>query len=145
MRIRIRAHHLPTRIASGAFILNSGIEKLSADEATAAYLHESAKRTYPFVGKLKAQHLARLLAVTEIALGTALLVPILPAGIAGAGLTAFSGGLLGIYATTPGMRKEHSIFPAQQGIPLFKDSWMLGIGLSLIIDDLTDRFCTTAR
>jgi hypothetical protein len=145
MRIRLRARHLPTRVAAGAFILNSGIEKLSADEQTAEYLHQSAKRTYPFLASLKAKDFGRLLAATEITLGTVLLVPILPAGIAGAGLTAFSGALLGVYATTPGMRKERSIFPTQQGIALFKDSWMLGMGLSLVVDDVTDRFCPPAR
>ena len=35
----IKAGHLPQRITAGAFILNSGIGKLSADEATAAQLH----------------------------------------------------------------------------------------------------------
>jgi len=29
--------------------------------------------------------------------------------------------------------------PIQQGIPLAKDAWLLGIGLSLIADPLTDR------
>ena len=28
---------------------------------------------------------------------------------------------------------------AQQGIALAKDVWMMGIGLGLVIDDLTDR------
>lgn len=140
MRIHMHARHLPMRAAAGTFILNSGIEKLSADEETAGYLYESAKRTYPFLGKLKARDFTRLLAATEITLGTVLLVPVLPAGLAGAGLTAFSGGLLGMYATTPGMRKEGSIFPTHQGIALFKDTWMLGMGLSLVIDDVIDRF-----
>jgi hypothetical protein len=72
-------------------------------------------------------------------LGSALLVPIVPAAVAGAGLAAFSGGLLSLYAKTPGMRREHSPFPTQQGTDLAKDAWMTGIGLSLLIDDLTDR------
>jgi hypothetical protein len=37
------------------------------------------------------------------------------------------------------MRREGSPFPTQQGVPLAKDAWMLGIGLGLIIDDLTNR------
>jgi len=37
------------------------------------------------------------------------------------------------------MRKERSPFPSQQGTPLAKDVWMAGIGLGLVIDDLTDR------
>ena len=52
--------------------------------------------------------------------------------MAGAGLAAFSGGLLGLYARTPGMRREHSPFPSQQGTALAKDVWMAGIGLGLV-------------
>ena len=59
-----------------------------------------------------------LLAVSEVALGTALLIPFVPDVVAGAGLTAFSGGLLGLYARTPGLRKEGSPFPTQDGITL---------------------------
>ena len=77
--------------------------------------------------------------MSEITLGAALLLPVVPAAVAGAGLAAFSGGLLGLYARTPGMRKENSLFPTQQGTPLAKDVWMMGIGLGLVIDDLTDR------
>ena len=68
----------------------------------------------------------------------ALLVPVVPAAVAGAGLTAFSGGLLGLYARTPGMRKEGTPLPTQQGVPLAKDIWMAGIGLGLVIDEITD-------
>lgn len=79
----------------------------------------------------------RIVAVIEIALGAALLVPVVPSVVGGAGLTAFSGGLLGLYAKTPGMRKEGTPLPTQQGIPLAKDVWLLGLGLGLVIDDLT--------
>jgi len=136
----IKTGHLPQRIAAGAFILNSGIGKLSADEATTAQLYGFATSTYPFLNKLKAKDFVRILAVSEIALGGALLIPFVPSVVAGAGLTAFSGGLLGLYAKTPGMRKEGTPFPTQQGIPLAKDVWMAGIGIGLVVDDLTDRF-----
>jgi hypothetical protein len=139
MRISVKARHLPPRIVAGAFILNAGIGKLSADEETAARLHVMAAGTYPFLNKLKPADFARLLAVAEITLGSALLLPVIPAAVAGAGLAAFSGGLLGLYARTPGMRRERSPFPSQQGTPLAKDVWMAGIGLGLVIDDLTDR------
>jgi uncharacterized membrane protein YphA (DoxX/SURF4 family) len=139
MRISAKARHLPPRIATGAFILNAGIGKWSADEQTAARLHGMAAATYPFLNKLKPTDFAKLLAAAEITLGTALLLPVIPPAVAGAGLAAFSGGLLGLYAKTPGMRKEGSPFPSQQGTPLAKDVWMLGIGLGLVIDDLTNR------
>lgn len=137
MRLSVKARHLPPRIAAGAFILNSGIGKWSADEETAAQLHGFATGTYPFLSKLKPKDFARLLAASEIALGAALLVPVVPAAVAGAGLAAFSGGLLGLYARTPGMRKDGTPLPSQQGIALAKDVWMLGIGLGLVIDDLS--------
>jgi hypothetical protein len=139
MRLSVKARHLPPRIAAGAFILNSGISKWSADDETAAQLHGFATGTYPFLGKLKPRDFARLLSATEIALGAALLVPVIPAAVAGAGLVAFSGGLLGLYARTPGMRKDGTPLPTQQGIPLAKDVWMMGIGLGLVIDDLSSE------
>jgi uncharacterized membrane protein YphA (DoxX/SURF4 family) len=137
MRLSIKARHLPPRIAAGAFILNSGVGKWSADDETAAQLHGFAVGTYPFLSKLKPKDFARLLAASEIALGAALLLPVVPAAVAGAGLTAFSGGLLGLYARTPGMRKDGTPFPTQQGIAIAKDVWMLGIGVGLVIDGLT--------
>jgi hypothetical protein len=130
---------LPGRLVSGAFILNAGVGKWSADEETAARLHGMAVGTYPFLARLKPKDFARLLSVSEIALGSALLLPVVPAGLAGAALTAFSGGLLGLYASTPGMRREGSLRPTQQGTALAKDVWMLGIGLSLVADALTDH------
>ena len=130
--------HVPQRVAAGAFILNSGIGKWSADEETAKQLHGFATGTYPFLAKLKPEDFVKLLAGTEIALGTALLLPFVPSVVAGAGLTAFSGGLLGLYVPTPGMRKDGTPLPTQQGVPLAKDIWMAGIGLGLVIDELTD-------
>ena len=138
MRLPVKWRHVPQRAVTGAFILQSGIGKLSADEATAQQLHGFAAGTYPFLAKLKPEDFVKLLAGTEIALGTALLLPFVPSVVAGAGLTAFSGGLLGLYARTPGMRKEGTPLPTQQGTALAKDVWMAGIGLGLIIDDLTD-------
>jgi hypothetical protein len=138
MGISVKARHLPPRIATGAFILNSGIGKLSADEAAAAQLHGFAAGTYAFLKKLKPKDFARLLAATEIALGTALLIPVIPAAVAGAGLAAYAGGLLGLYVRTPGMRKQGTLLPTEQGTALAKDIWMAGIGLGLMIDDLTD-------
>lgn len=138
MGISVKARHLPPRIATGAFILNSGIGKLSFDETAAAQLHGFAAGTYPFLKKLKPKDFTRLLAATEITLGTALLIPVIPAAVAGAGLAAFSGGLLGLYVRTPGMRKAGTPLPTQQGTALAKDVWMAGIGLGLMIDDLTD-------
>jgi hypothetical protein len=85
-----------------------------------------------------AERFLRILAASEIAIGTALLVPVVPNAVAGAALTGFSGSLLAMYARTPAMRKPGSIWPSQAGIAVSKDVWMLGIGLGLVADGLTD-------
>jgi hypothetical protein len=133
-----KAAHLPGRIAAGAFILNSGIGKLKADEETAKGVHGFAAGTYPFLGKIEPSKFVRALAISEITIGAALLIPVVPAAVAGAALTGFSGGLLGLYFGTPGMHKDGSLAPTQQGTPIAKDIWMAGIGLGLIVDSLTD-------
>jgi hypothetical protein len=47
MRFSAKGHHLPQWVATGAFILNSGIGKLRADEEAAAKLHEFAAGARP--------------------------------------------------------------------------------------------------
>jgi hypothetical protein len=133
----VKLHQLPPRLAAGAFILNSGIEKLSADDEAAGKLHGFATGTYPFLGKLKAKAFTRALAVTEITLGVALIIPVVPSVLVGGGLAAFSSGLLGLYVRTPGMRKPGTPLPTENGVPMVKDAWLLGIGLGLVIDELT--------
>ena len=139
MRFQEMARRAPGRLVAGGFIVNAGLGKWDADEETAARLHGMAVGTYPFLARMSPKDFTRLLAASEIALGSALLLPVVPAGLAGAGLTAFSAGLLGLYGRTPGMRKERSPFPTQQGTALAKDVWMLGIGLGLVIDAATQR------
>jgi hypothetical protein len=137
MDFSIKARQVPPRLATGAFILNSGLSKLSADEATAAQLHGFAAGTYPFLKKLKPKDFVKILAGYEIALGTALLIPVVPGIVAGSGLTVFAGSLLGLYANTPGMRKPGTPLPTEEGTALAKDVWMAGLGIGLIVDDLT--------
>lgn len=128
---------LPARVVTGAYVLHSGLGKRNADEDTAGQLHGWAASTYPVLGKLDARRFTGLLAAGEIATGAALLAPFVPAAVAGAALAGFAGALLGLYVKTPGMRQEGSIWPTEQGMGLAKDVWMLGIGLSLVLDDVT--------
>ena len=139
MHLRVKAWHLPPRLITGAYFLNSGLSKRGADDATAGQLHGFATGTYPFLGKLDAKQFTSLLSTAEIAIGAALVLPVVAAGRAGAGRTAFARGTLGLYLRTPGMREEGSLRPTQQGIPLAKDTWIVGIGLALIIDELAAR------
>ena len=62
-------------------------------------------------------------------------LPIVPNKIAGAALSAFSGGLVGLYLRTPDLHRPGSILPNQAGIALSKDIWMLGIGLGLLAEN----------
>lgn len=119
--------------------MNSGLSTWSADEDTAAGLHAMAAASYPFLGQLRPKDFTRLLATGEIALGSALLLPRVSTAVAGAGLTVFSAGLLGMYARTAGLRREGGLRSTEKGIPMAKDAWLLGIGLGLLIDSLTDR------
>ena len=140
MRFPITAAEIFPRLATGAFILNSGLGKRQADEATAKGLHGFAAGTYPFLAKVAPTTFAKALATTEIALGAALLTPVVPTAAAGAALTGFSGGLLGLYLRTPGMTKPgRSIAPTQDGLPVSKDVWMLGIGLGRLTQALVSR------
>jgi hypothetical protein len=98
-----------------------------------------AAGTYPVLADVPPERFVRALAIGEIALGGALLAPFVPDGLAGAGLTAFGAGLLGLYARTPGMRKDGSIWPSPQGMGLSKDVWLVAIGAGLVVDALVER------
>lgn len=128
---------LPVRVAIGAFVLHSGLGKRNADQEAAEQMHGWASSTYPVLRRIEARRFASLLAAGEIATGAALLAPFVPAAVAGLALTGFAGALLGLYAKTPGMRQEGSIWPTEQGTALAKDVWMLGAGLSLVVDGVT--------
>ena len=135
---RFKLRRAPLRITTGAFILSAGLDKWKGDEQTAAQLHGFASGTYPFVKQIEPPNFLKLLAASEIAVGSALLLPVVPAAVAGAALVGFSAGLLGLYVRTPGMRRGR-LDPRStpQGLPISKDVWMLGAGLGLLVDGLT--------
>ena len=131
--------HLPLRVTTGAFILNSGLAKRDLEGAAAEGVHGMAAGALPFLGGIPAARFARLLSAGEIALGAALLLPVVPSAVAGAGLVGFSAGLLALYLRTPGMHEPGSVRPTQQGTALAKDVWLLGAGLTLVLDEARCR------
>jgi hypothetical protein len=131
--------HLPLRIATGAYILNSGLSKQGLEGQAAEGLHGMASGAIPAFKKIPPEQFTRLLSAGEIALGAALLVPLVPSALAGAALAGFSAGLVTLYLRTPGMRQPGSIRPTQEGIGLAKDVWLLGAGLTLLLDGLPKR------
>ena len=132
MIFRVKARDLPGRIATGGYILHTGLEKWHADEARAKGVHTMASGAFPFLKRIPPERFIRILAAGEIAVGAALLAPVVPSALAGAALTGFSGSLVAMYLRTPALHKPGSVWPTQAGPGVSKDVWMLGIGLGLI-------------
>lgn len=139
MSLPLKVRDLPGRVATGAFILHSGLEKLHADEAHTAGAHGMAVGAYPFLRKIPPQPFMRMLAIGEITVGAALLTPLVPTALAGAALTAFSGALVTMYARTPALHQPGSLWPSANGTGVAKDVWMLGIGLGFLAERMTGR------
>lgn len=139
MRLGSKLAHWPARVATGAYILDSGLGKRKADEETAAGLHGMAAGAYPFLKQVEPPRFARLLSVAEITVGVTVLLPAVPTAVAGLALLGLGGGLIGMYARTPGMHEPGSLRPTQEGTALAKDFWLVGIGASLVLDALGER------
>jgi hypothetical protein len=139
MGLPITLSEIAPRLSAGAFILNSGLTKRGADEEAATGMHGFASGSYPFLKNVPPKQFAAILSTAEIVVGTALLTPFVPTAVAGALLTGFSGGLLGLYLRTPGMRKPGSLAPTEQGTVIAKDTWLVGIGIGLLTRGTIDR------
>jgi hypothetical protein len=134
-----KAWHIPVRLATGAYILNSGLKKRAADEEMAKGLHGFATTAYPEFQDTPPEKFTSMLSTGEIAVGGLLLAPVVPTAVAGLALTTFAGMLGRLYLNAPGVREEGSLQPTEQGTALSKDVWMLAIGAALTVDGLTDR------
>lgn len=133
-----RAWQLPLRLATGLYILNSGLSKQRIDEEQAKHYADAASAAFPPVGDMDPRHFVALLSASEITTGATLLaLPFVSPLVAGLSLLGFSGSLNWLYVKTPGMHEPGSLRPTQQGIPIAKDFWMTSIALALIIDGLT--------
>ena len=97
-----KAWHIPVRLATGAYILNSGLKKRAADEEMAKGLHGFATTAYPEFQDTPPEKFASMLSTGEIAVGGLLLAPIVPTAVAGLALTTFSGLLGRLYLKAPG-------------------------------------------
>jgi hypothetical protein len=104
-------------VITGAYFLNSGLAKRGADDATASQLHGFAWGTYPFLGKLDAKRFTGLLSTAEIAIGAALVVPVVPAWLAGAGLTVFALGTSACTCGHPACAKRVPFVPLSRAFP----------------------------
>jgi hypothetical protein len=141
----VRLSHLPLRVTTGAFILNSGLSKRGLPAEAAAGMQQMARSAVPQLDNVSPATFGRALSASEVALGAALLTPFVSPVVAGAALTAFSGTLLRMWWQTPGMHEEGSLRPTEQGTAIAKDVWMLGAGLALVLDGLSDGARKTVK
>lgn len=130
----MKLSHIPLRLTTGAYILNSGLNKRSLDEESAAGLQHLAGNAFPQVMDLEPARFGKLLCAAEITVGLALLTPFIPSRLAGLVLGAFSGGMMRMYLKTPDFTEEDGIRPSAAGVPFAKDVWMLGIAAALVLD-----------
>ena len=93
-------------------------------------------RRLPVPRRPRRQGFVGTLSKGEIALGALLLTPLVPTVVAGAALTGFSAALLGMYLRTPGLTRDDGVRPTPDGIGIAKDVFMLGIGVSMLVDGL---------
>ncbi|MDX5319048.1 MAG: hypothetical protein LPK38_06830, partial [Actinomycetes bacterium] len=96
----MRLSHIPLRLATGAFILNSGLSKRDLPSEAAEGLQGMAANAVPQVKTMDPKVFGQTLSTGEIALGATLLAPFVPSALAGAALTVFSGALLRMYLNT---------------------------------------------
>jgi hypothetical protein len=132
--VSLHLRDIPTRAASGAYILHSGLAKWKGSEEQAKGVHAMASGAFPFLANVPPPAFLKALAAAEIGTGAALLVPVVGNKLAGAALTAFSGSLIAMYLRTPALHEPGSVWPTQAGTAISKDIWMLGIGLGLLAD-----------
>jgi hypothetical protein len=101
---------IPPRLATGGFILHTGLEKWNGTEEQAKGVHAMAAGAFPFLAKVPPATFLKALSVTEIGVGAALLTPVVPSKVAGAALSAFAGGLVALYLRTPTLHKPGSVW-----------------------------------
>ena len=133
MSLSAKLRRAPVRLATGAFILNAGLGKLKGGRETADAIHGMAVGAYPPLAKVPPVPFLKALAVGEIAVGSLLLFPVVPAGLAGLALTGFASAMLGLYARTPALHDD-KFRPTQAGTAVAKDIWLAAIGVGLVID-----------
>ena len=120
------------RGVTGAFVLNSGLGKRDLPTEAAQGLQGFASTGVPQVNQLDPDTFGKFVAYSEIGIGTALLTPFVPRKLAGAGLGAFSAGLMAMYFRNPSMPRPDGVRPSDEGMSLSKDVFMLAIAGALV-------------
>ena len=82
----MKLSHIPLRVTTGVYILNSGLSKRGLEGQPAEGMHAMAAGAIPAVKNIPPDRFAQLLSAAEIALGGALLAPFVSSRIAGAAM-----------------------------------------------------------
>ncbi|WP_312180497.1 hypothetical protein [Arthrobacter sp.] len=130
----MKLSHIPLRLTTGVYILNSGLNKRNLDPESASGLQHMAGNAFPQVLDLEPKRFGKLLCAGEIAVGLILLTPFVPSKLAGLVLGGFSGGLVTMYLKTPEFTETDGIRPTNAGVPFAKDIWLLGVAAALLLD-----------
>jgi hypothetical protein len=132
----MRVSHLPLRAAMGAFILNEGLGKRPVDPRGA----DGLPNAFPQLATMSPATVSKGVVATEVAVGGLLLAPFVPPLVAGAALAAFGAGML-----QARMRSVERTEEPEKEKTVAKDLWMLGTGLALVLDSVTDGARRTSR
>lgn len=133
------------RVLPGAFVLNSGIGKIGMPAEASAGTQQFAASAIPALKQLPPEKFGTILGWTETGVGGAMLAPFVSNFVAGSALTAFSSGLLALYFADPDNRQEDGIRPSEQGTALAKDSWLLAIGVALVVSSFDSKKSKKAK
>ncbi|MDP9183000.1 MAG: hypothetical protein M3P04_09535 [Actinomycetota bacterium] len=138
----MRLSHVPLRVTTGAFILNAGWGKRSLPPEAAAGMQRIATSAFPQLADVSPATFGKAMAAGEMAVGLTLLAPFVSPVVAGAALAAFSGGLLRMATASNGTASARS---APEKDAIAREVWMLGTGLALVTDGLSDGARRTAK
>ncbi len=75
MSLSAKLRRAPQRLVTGAYILNSGVSKLSADDEAAKGMHGMASGAYPFLAKVQPNVFIKGLAAGAVLGAVAALMP----------------------------------------------------------------------
>ena len=124
----MKLHDLPTGLVTGGYILHSGLDKWRADDAARDSGPRNGGRDVSGVEiRAPGPDFTRLLAASEIAMGAALLAPVVPAAISGGHPHRVLGRAPGSLHPRPGLRKPGSVWPTHRASASARTSWNLGI------------------
>lgn len=118
---------------SGAYFVQSGVGKLSMSTEAAEGLQQFASTGVPQVTKLDPDTFGKVVSVSEIGVGAALLTPFVPNRLAGLALAGINTGFLSIYFRNDQMTKKDGVRPTEAGTGLSKDLFIAAIAGALIV------------